>query len=173
MLRKIHQIDIIVNNQPIELYDPEKLNLRINNVIFKPEEITSKNGEYSFSFEIPATPKNNKIINSFCFSNKRQLRWYCVSYRCWWVVRRGGVKGGFCRSVLPLTPLECFVLNNAKHAGVDGISAAASSSAVRGGRNPANGWIRSTFLVSTRFKGTLPQPTRARNRARTKAEDSK
>lgn len=63
MLRKIHQIEIIVNGEPIEVYDPDKLNLRINNVLYKPEEITSKNGEYSFSFDIPATPKNNSIFN--------------------------------------------------------------------------------------------------------------
>lgn len=80
MLRKIHQIDIIVNNQPIELYDPEKLNLRINNVIFKPEEITSKNGEYSFSFEIPATPKNNKIFNFA--NNMSKLNKFNTLYDC-------------------------------------------------------------------------------------------
>lgn len=80
MLRKIHQVDIIVNNQPIELYDPEKLNLRINNVIFKPEEITSKNGEYSFSFEIPATPNNNKIFNFA--NNMSKLNKFNTLYDC-------------------------------------------------------------------------------------------
>lgn len=80
MLRKIHQVDIIVNNQPIELYDAEKLNLRINNVIFKPEEITSKNGEYSFSFEIPATPNNNKIFNFG--NNMSKLNKFNTLYNC-------------------------------------------------------------------------------------------
>ena len=80
MLRKIHQVDIIVNNQPIELYDAEKLNLRINNVIFKPEEITSKNGEYSFSFEIPATPNNNKIFNFG--NNMSKLNKFNTLYDC-------------------------------------------------------------------------------------------
>lgn len=80
MLRKIHQVDIIVNGEPIELYDAEKLNLRMNNVIFKPEEITSKNGEYSFSFEIPATPKNNKIFNFA--NNQSKLNKFNTLYDC-------------------------------------------------------------------------------------------
>lgn len=80
MLRKIHQIDIIVNNEPIELYNPEKLNLRMNNVLFQPESMTSKTGEYSFSFEIPATPKNNKIFN---FANSMsKLNKFNTLYDC-------------------------------------------------------------------------------------------
>lgn len=80
MLKKIHQIDIIVNNEPIELYDPEKLNLRMNNVLFQPEAMTSKTGEYSFSFEIPATPKNNKIFN---FANSMsKLNKFNTLYDC-------------------------------------------------------------------------------------------
>jgi len=80
MLRKIHQIDIIVNDEPIELYDPEKLNLRINNVLFKPEEMTSKTGEYSFSFEIPATRKNNTIFNFA--NNMSKLNKFNTLYNC-------------------------------------------------------------------------------------------
>lgn len=80
MLRKIHQLDIIVNGVPVELYDPEKLNLRMNNVLFRPEEITSRTGEYSFSFEIPATPKNNKIFNFG--NNMAKLNKFNTLYAC-------------------------------------------------------------------------------------------
>ena len=80
MLRKIHQVDILVNGSNLELYDAEKLNLRINNVIFKPEEITSKNGEYSFSFEIPATPKNNKVFNFA--NNQSKLNKFNTLFDC-------------------------------------------------------------------------------------------
>lgn len=80
MLRKTHQIDIIVNNEPIELYDPENLNLRLNNVLFEPESMTSKTGEYSFSFEIPATPKNNAVFNFA--NNMSKLNKFNTLYDC-------------------------------------------------------------------------------------------
>ena len=63
MLKKNHNIEIIVNNETVELYDQDKLNLRMNAVLYRPEEMLSKTGEYSFSFELPATPKNNRIFN--------------------------------------------------------------------------------------------------------------
>jgi hypothetical protein len=63
MLKKNHNIEIIVNNETVELYDQDKLNLRMNAVLYRPEEMLSKTGEYSFSFEVPATPKNNRIFN--------------------------------------------------------------------------------------------------------------
>ena len=63
MLNSIHEVSIIVNSEKVDIYSMEKLNLRINNVVFDPVSIQSKTGEYSFSFELPATPKNNKIFN--------------------------------------------------------------------------------------------------------------
>ena len=81
MLKKNHQLDIIVNGEAIEVYDPEKLNLRINNVLYRPEEISSKNGEYSFSFEVPATSKNNRIFgyaNNMSKTNKFSTLYDCA-----------------------------------------------------------------------------------------------
>lgn len=75
-----HQIDITVNNQSIELFDAEKLNLRLNNVLFVPEEMTAKTGEYSFSFEIPATPRNNLIFNFA--NNMSKLNKFNTLYDC-------------------------------------------------------------------------------------------
>ena len=80
MLTKNHQVDILVNNEPLELYDTSKLNLRLNNVLYKPEEIKTKNGEYSFSFEIPATSKNNRIFNFA--NNMSKLNKFNTLYDC-------------------------------------------------------------------------------------------
>lgn len=88
MLRKLHQIDIIVNNEPVELYDVDKLNLRINNVIYQPESMTSKTGEYSFSFEIPATKRNNEIFNYA--NNLSKLNKFNTLYNC--VVNVDGIE---------------------------------------------------------------------------------
>ena len=80
MLEKNHNIELIINGEALELYDPAKLNLRMNNVLFKPEEITSKTGEYSFSFDVPATKKNNRIFNFA--NNMSKLNKFNTLYDC-------------------------------------------------------------------------------------------
>lgn len=47
----------------VELESQESLGLRINNVIFNPTKVSTTTGEYSYSFKIPSTPKNDKILN--------------------------------------------------------------------------------------------------------------
>lgn len=80
MLNSIHEVSIIVNSEKVDIYSMEKLNLRINNVVFDPVSIQSKTGEYSFSFELPATPKNNKIFNFA--NNSSKLNKFNTRYNC-------------------------------------------------------------------------------------------
>lgn len=80
MLNSIHEVSIIVNGEKVDIYSMEKLNLRINNVVFDPVSIQSKTGEYSFSFELPATPKNNKIFNFA--NNSSKLNKFNTRYNC-------------------------------------------------------------------------------------------
>lgn len=47
----------------VEFESQESLGLRINNVIFNPTKVSTTTGEYSYSFKIPSTPKNDKILN--------------------------------------------------------------------------------------------------------------
>ena len=80
MLNSINEVSIIVNGEKVDIYSMEKLNLRINNVVFDPVSIQSKTGEYSFSFELPATPKNNKIFNFA--NNSSKLNKFNTRYNC-------------------------------------------------------------------------------------------
>ena len=83
MIQKRHYISIVVNGNEIELEKQESLNLRINNVIFNPTEINSKQGEYSFSFDLPITNKNSKIFsysNNLSKVNKFNKKYECIVY---------------------------------------------------------------------------------------------
>ena len=80
MLNKYHSVSIIVNGEQVDIYSQEKLNLRINNVVFNPVSISTKTGEYSFSFELPATAKNNRIFNYA--NNSAKLNKFNTRYNC-------------------------------------------------------------------------------------------
>ena len=80
MLNNQHSISIIVNGEMVDIYSQEKLNLRINNVIFQPTSISTRTGEYSFSFELPATTKNNRIFNYA--NNSAKLNKFNTKYEC-------------------------------------------------------------------------------------------
>ena len=63
MIYKEHLIEIWVNGQKLELEDQESINIRFNTVLQDPTKISSTQAEYSFSFDVPATPKNNTIFD--------------------------------------------------------------------------------------------------------------
>lgn len=65
-ITKRHNISIVVNGEQLEVESQDKINLRINNTIYNPEKVSVTQSEYSFSFNVPQTPKNNKI---FGFAN--------------------------------------------------------------------------------------------------------
>ena len=80
MLNNQHSVSIIVNGEMVDIYSQEKLNLRINNVVFDPVSISTRTGEYSFSFELPATTKNNRIFNYA--NNSAKLNKFNTKYEC-------------------------------------------------------------------------------------------
>ena len=63
MVSNNHYIELYINKELIELESQDSLNLRINNVLFNPTKNTTTQAEYSFSFDIPSTPNNDKILN--------------------------------------------------------------------------------------------------------------
>lgn len=63
MIQKNHKVNLVVNNQIVELENEKTLNLRMNNIIYDPTKISSTQAEYSFSFDIPITPKNTRIFD--------------------------------------------------------------------------------------------------------------
>ena len=83
MLQSNAALDIIVNGQMVDILDRSSINLRINNVIYNPTEIKSKQAEYSFSFNLPTTPNNNRIFdyaNELSKLNKFKNIYNCEVY---------------------------------------------------------------------------------------------
>lgn len=62
MISSQHYIELIVQGEALEFISQESLNLRISNVIFDPTKTATKQGEFSYSFEIPSTPNNDRIL---------------------------------------------------------------------------------------------------------------
>ena len=62
MITNRHNVELKVNGKTLEIYSLSQLNIRINNTVFDPEKITDTQTEYSFSFNLPVTPKNIEIL---------------------------------------------------------------------------------------------------------------
>ena len=83
MTYKEHFIELWINGQKVDLESQKSLNLRFQNVLFNPEKITSNQGEYSFEFEIPSTPNNDKIFdyaNNLSKVGKFRVRFNAIVY---------------------------------------------------------------------------------------------
>lgn len=83
MVYKEHLIELWVNGNKVELEDQKSINMRFNNVLFDPTKISSNQAEYSFEFEVPATPKNNVIFdygNNLSKLNKFHQRYNAEVY---------------------------------------------------------------------------------------------
>ena len=63
MLFKEHFVELYINKHKADLESQKSLNLRFNNVLFDPAKISSTQADYSFEFELPATPNNDKIFD--------------------------------------------------------------------------------------------------------------
>lgn len=63
MISNRHIIELYINDELVDLKSTDSLNLRINNVLFDPKKAVTKQAEYSYSFELPSTPKNDRIFN--------------------------------------------------------------------------------------------------------------
>lgn len=66
MVYKNSFLELLVNNEAVDIENYDSINIRLNNVLYNPAEINSSEAEYSFSFDLPATPKNNRI---FAYAN--------------------------------------------------------------------------------------------------------
>ena len=80
VLTKNNTLEIIVEGELLELSKNALSSLRLNNTLFTPTKISNKQASYSFSFDIPATPKNNKILgygNMLSATNKFSRRYNC------------------------------------------------------------------------------------------------
>lgn len=63
MISSRHYIELWVNGKMVELEDQDSLGIRLNAVLFNPTKVTTTKSEYSFSFDVPSTPNNDKIFN--------------------------------------------------------------------------------------------------------------
>jgi hypothetical protein len=78
MVTNNHYIELYINNEAMELESQESLNLRINDVIFNPTKTTTTQATYSFSFDLPSTPNNDRILgyaNNLSKANKFHARY--------------------------------------------------------------------------------------------------
>lgn len=58
----MNSLEIYVNQQLVDILNRSSINLRLNNQVYNPTEVNTKQAEYSFSFNLPTTPTNNKIF---------------------------------------------------------------------------------------------------------------
>ena len=63
MINKYHSIELLLNGNKVDLESDASLNIRFQNTMFDPEKISSNTSEYSFSFNLPSTPVNDKIFD--------------------------------------------------------------------------------------------------------------
>ena len=83
MISDVHYIELYINKQLVELESQESLNLRINSVLFNPTKTSTVQSEYSYSFNIPSTPINDKILdyaNNLSKMNKFHARYKSEVY---------------------------------------------------------------------------------------------
>lgn len=70
-INKIKDIEIYVNEQRVDIYSQDKLNLRFNNTFADPTKIKTIQTEYSFSFTLPITTTNQRIFDFADIPSKR------------------------------------------------------------------------------------------------------
>ena len=84
MITSNHHIDIYVDGQLLDQPTPDGVKLSINNVIFDPTELKGTQAEYSFEFQLPCSPTNNKVFghaNVLSRPNKFKTR-YNATVNC-------------------------------------------------------------------------------------------
>lgn len=67
----LHKLELLVDGQNVDL--TEDFDVRMNNVFYQPQLLVTTSATYSFSFELLATPTNNKILgysNNISVPNK-------------------------------------------------------------------------------------------------------
>ena len=100
MVYKEHLVELWVNKKKVELESQENLNIRFNNILLDPTKISSTQAEYSFEFELPCTPVNNKIFdyaNNLSKLNKFHSRWTAELYADGNLIFRGTLTLNSCK----------------------------------------------------------------------------
>lgn len=94
MIYKSHYIELYVNGEKCDIESQKSLNLRFNNVIYDPEKVSSTQAEYSFEFELPSTPNNDRIFdyaNNLAKANKFHKRWNAEVYADGSIIFKGSL----------------------------------------------------------------------------------
>ena len=94
MIYKSHHIELYINGKSVEFENQGDVDIRFNNVLFDPTKISSNQAEYSFEFELPCTPTNNKIFehaNNLSKLNKFHARYDGELYADGTLIFKGSV----------------------------------------------------------------------------------
>ena len=70
-IKKVHNIEIYINDNRADIFSQDELNLRFNNTFADPSKVSTIQTEYSFSFTLPITPNNQKIFDFADIPSKR------------------------------------------------------------------------------------------------------
>ena len=126
MVTNQHYIELFVHGELLEFESQESLNLRINNVLFDPAKTVTKQAEYSYSFDIPSTPTNDRILgyaNTLSKINKFHTRYNAEVYSVLcpadkrmlpigWYAAAGSNGATLIRSLLEVTPAPVVCADN-------------------------------------------------------------
>lgn len=83
MIGSNHLIELYINKELVELQNQKSLGLRINSTLFDPTKTSTTQAEYSYSFKIPSTPRNDRILNyanNLSRTNKFHVRYSAEVY---------------------------------------------------------------------------------------------
>lgn len=83
MIYREHYIELFINGHKADIESQKSLNLRFNNILYDPAEISSTQAEYSFEISLPSTPNNDKIFdyaNNLSKLNKFTTRYAAEVY---------------------------------------------------------------------------------------------
>lgn len=92
MIYKEHFIELFVNGERLELESQEAMDIRFNDVLSDPTKISSTQAEYSFEFDVPSTPTNDRIFdyaNNLSKTNKFHHRYDAELYADGTVIFKG------------------------------------------------------------------------------------
>ena len=94
MIYKSHHIELYINGKSVEFENQGDVDIRFNNILFDPTKISSNQAEYSFEFELPCAPTNNKIFeyaNNLSKLNKFHARYDGELYADGTLIFKGSV----------------------------------------------------------------------------------
>ena len=83
MIHDNHFISMYIGGKQLDITDQKSLNLRLNNTLFDAATLLTTQAEYSFSFDLPATPTNNSVFgyaDNFSKNGKFGQRFLCEVY---------------------------------------------------------------------------------------------